>query len=107
MLELYHQGKLSLETIAQKMAHNPAVVYQVAKRGFIREGYYADLALVDLNRPWIVKGENILAKCGWSPFQGRTFRSQITHTFISGHMAFAEGRFDESMMGQRLTFERN
>ena len=107
MLQFFHEGKISLEKIVQKMCHNPAILFQISRRGFVREGYYADLVLADLNQPWKVEGENILAKCGWSPFMGRTFSSKVTHTFVSGHLAFSEGRFDESMKGQRLTFERN
>jgi dihydroorotase len=107
MLEFLHSGKLSLEKIVQKMSHNPAILFQISKRGFIREGYYADLVLVDLNDPWRVGPENILAKCGWSPFQGRQFQSKVTETFVSGHLAFSNGVFDNAMSGQRLTFERN
>lgn len=107
MLEFFHEGKVPLETIVQKMSHNPAILFRVSKRGFIREGYYADLALVDLSQPWKVDRENILSKCGWSPFQGKVFRSKVTHTFVSGHLAYAQGVFDESMKGQRLSFERN
>lgn len=107
MLDFFHAGKISLQQIVQKMSHNPATLFQISKRGFIREGYYADLVLVDLNRPWIVDRGNILSKCGWSPFQGREFRSTVTHTFVSGHLAYANGAFDESMKGQRLTFDRN
>jgi dihydroorotase len=107
MLELFHAGKMNLEKIVQKMSHNPAVLFQISKRGFIREGYYADLVLVDLNDPWRVTAENILYKCGWSPFDGRIFRSKITHTFVSGHLAFSEGKVDDSMKGHRLSFDRN
>lgn len=107
MLEFFHAGRMSLEKIVEKMSHNPAVLFQIVKRGFIREGYYADLVLVDMNRAWTVDSENILSKCGWSPFQGKTFQSQVTHTFVSGHLAFSLGKFDESMRGQRLTFDRN
>ena len=107
MLEFFHQGKISLEKIVQKMAHNPAVVFQIEKRGFIREGYYADLVLVDLHKPWKVGSDNILAKCGWSPFQDHVFQSSVTDTFVSGHHAYSDGKFNESMRGQRLTFERN
>ena len=107
MLDFFHAGKISLQQIVQKMSHNPATLFQISKRGFIREGYYADLVLVDLNRPWIVDRGNILSKCGWSPFQGREFRSTVPHTFVSGHLAYANGAFDESMKGQRLTFDRN
>ena len=107
MLEFFHDGKITLEKIAQKMAHNPAILFQIMKRGFIREGHYADLALVNLHDAWKVDRENILSKCGWSPFQGRTFRSKVTHTFVSGYLAFAEGKFNEAMKGQRLSFDRN
>jgi len=107
MLELYHEGKITLEKIVQKMAHNPAILFNVQKRGFIREGYFADLLLMDLNNPWVVEKSNILAKCGWSPFEGVTFKSRITHTFVSGHLAYADGKFDESQKGQRLLFDRH
>lgn len=107
MLEFYHVGKISLETIVQKMCHNPSILFQVEKRGFIREGYFADLVLVDLSKPWTVEKSNVLSKCGWSPFEGQTFSSKITHTFVSGHMAFAEGNFDESVKGKRLQFDRD
>lgn len=107
MLEFYHEGRIPIEKIVQKMAHNPAILFQVSKRGFIREGYYADLVLVDLNDPWKVDSGNILAKCGWSPFEGKIFKSKVTDTFVSGHLAFSNGKFDEGMKGQRLTFDRN
>ncbi len=106
MMEFYHQGKISLEKIIEKMSHNPATLFQVEKRGFIREGYFADLALVDLDKPWKVEKSNVLAKCGWSPFEGQIFKSSVTHTFISGHLAFADGHFNESTNGLRLTFDR-
>ncbi|MTI23409.1 dihydroorotase, partial [Fulvivirga kasyanovii] len=80
MLEFYHQGKITLEQVVEKMCHNPAILFNVEKRGFLREGYYADIAVVDTNRPWVVDKGNILAKCGWSPFEGQTFKSSITHT---------------------------
>ncbi len=107
MLEFFHAGKMKLEKIVEKMCHNPAILFQVSKRGFIREGYYADLVLVEPNHPWKVDSENILYKCGWSPFQGKTFKSRVTNTFVSGHLAFSDGTFDESMKGQRLSFDRN
>jgi dihydroorotase len=107
MLEFYHQGKLGLEEIVQKMSHNPATLFQIEKRGFIREGYYGDLVLVDLKKPWSVGKENILAKCGWSPFNGVTFKSQVTHTFVSGYLAYAEGVLYEEKTGLRLSFNRN
>jgi dihydroorotase len=106
MLEFYHQGKIKLEKIVQKMSHHPAILFQISKRGFVREGYFADLVLVDLDRPWQVSKGNVLAKCGWSPFEGVTFKSQVTHTFVSGHLAYENGVFDESEKGVRLTFER-
>jgi len=105
MLEFYHQGKISLEAIVQKMAHNPAILFRIQQRGFIREGYFADLVLVDLNKPWAVEKNNILTQCGWSPFEGTTFRSAVTHTFVSGHLAYADGVFDESKKGERLLFQ--
>lgn len=107
MLEFFHSGRMTLEQIVQKMSHNPAILFQILKRGFVREGYYADLVLVDLNQPWKVETQNIYAKCGWSPFTGRVFQSRVTHTFVSGHLAFSEGRFHEDMKGQRLSFDRN
>lgn len=106
MLELYHRGRIPLTEIARKMSHNPATLFAIEKRGFIREGYFADLVLADLNSPWTVGPENILAKCGWSPFEGFTFQSRITHTFVSGHLAWAEGRLDPSKTGKRLAFNR-
>src|SRR5690606_1420117 len=106
MLELYHRGLITLPQIATKMSHNPAILFRVENRGFVREGYFADLVLVDLKAPWTVTPENVLSKCGWSPFEGTTFHSQVTHTFVSGHPAYAEGKFDLSKTGKRLTFSR-
>lgn len=105
MLELYHQGKITLEKIVQKMAHNPAILFRVQNRGFIREGYFADLVLVDLDKPWTVNKDNILSKCQWSPFDGYRFKSQVTHTIVSGHLTFDNGIFHEEEKGQRLTFD--
>jgi dihydroorotase len=107
MLEFYHQGRIGLEKIVQKMAHNPAILFQVSGRGFIREGYFADLVLVDLKKTWKVEKSNIMAKCGWSPFEGTEFSSSITHTLVSGHLAYENGRIDESLKGQRLLFDRD
>ena len=107
MLDFFHAGRIRLEKIVEKMCHNPAILFQISKRGFVREGYYADLVLVEMNHPWKVDTENILYKCGWSPFQGRIFKSRVVTTFVSGHMAFHDGQFDESMKGQRLFFDRN
>jgi dihydroorotase len=106
MLEFYHQGKMTLPKIVEKMCHAPAVCFQIENRGFIREGYAADLVLIDLNKPWQVKKDNILYKCGWSPFEGITFQSSITHTWVNGHLAYVNGYFDESQKGQRLLFNR-
>ncbi|HEY9196664.1 MAG TPA: dihydroorotase [Mucilaginibacter sp.] len=106
MLELYHHGKIRLEQIVEKMAHNVATCFQVDRRGFIREGYWADLVLVDLNRPWNVNRNNILYKCGWSPFEGTTFRSQVMHTIISGKLVYSNGSFNEYKQGKRLNFNR-
>ena len=106
MMEFYHQKKITIEKIIQKMAHNPAILFQIKERGFIREGYFADLVLVNPNQPWKVEKSNILAKCGWSPFEGTTFQSAVTHTWVSGHLAYSEGNLDESKKGERLTFSR-
>ena len=106
MLEFSKNGKISIEKVVEKMCHNPAICFNVENRGFIREGYFADLVLVNLNSPWEVKKENILYKCGWSPFEGETFNAQITHTFVNGHTAYEYGNFDESKNGMRLTFDR-
>lgn len=104
MLEFCKQGKISLEKVVEKMAHSPAVCFKVENRGFIREGYWADLVLVDLNKPWTVSRENVLSKCGWSPFEGNTFQSSITHTIVSGHLAYENGKFNEADLGKRLRF---
>ena len=106
MLEFYHQGKIALEKIVEKMCHAPAICFQLSNRGFIREGYAADLVLVDLNKPWQVEKKNILYKCGWSPFEGTTFKSKVTHTWVNGHLVYKEGEFDESKKGARLLFDR-
>ena len=106
MLAFVNQEKISLEKVVEKMCHNPAICFQVENRRFIREGYFADLVLVDLNSPWEVNKENILYKCGWSPFEGEAFNAQITHTFVNGHIAYEYGSFDETSRGMRLTFDR-
>lgn len=106
MLEFVHQKKLSIEQVAEKMAHNPAICFQVEKRGFIREGYWADLVLADMNSPWKVAKVNILYKCGWSPFEGQTFQSKITHTFVSGNLVWADGKIQNEETGKRLKFVR-
>jgi dihydroorotase len=106
MLELHHQGKISLEKIAEKMAHAVADCFQIEKRGYIREGYFADLVIVDLNSPWTVEKSNILYKCGWSPFEGFSFHSKVKQTFVNGNLIYDNGSFDESKKGERLTFLR-
>lgn len=106
LMEMHHQGKLSLERIVEKACHNPAVLFRIDRRGYLREGYYADLVLVNPDEPWEVKQENILYKCGWSPFEGQQFQAQVKHTFISGHLAYSDGNFDESVGGLRLRFNR-
>ena len=103
MLEFYKQGLISLEKIAEKMCHNPAILYHIEKRGFIREGYFADLTLVDLNTNWTVSKENILYKCGWSPVEGTTFHSSITQTFVNGNLVYNNGLFNEKTRGMALT----
>ncbi len=106
ILEKHQEGKISLEQIVEKMCHNPSKLFQVEKRGFIREGHFADLVAVDLNSPWEVTQENIAYKCSWSPFEGHTFRSKITHTFVNGHLAFENGIFSAERHAKRLTFDR-
>lgn len=106
MLAFVNQEKISLEKVVEKMCHNPAICFQVKNRGFIREGYFADLVLIDLDKPWVVSKENILYKCGWSPLEGEAFNAQITHTFVNGHIAYEYGIFDETNRGMRLDFER-
>jgi len=106
MLHYYKQGKISLEKIVSKMSHALADCFQIAERGYIREGYHADLVLVDLNTPHKVSKENILYKCGWSPLENFEFPASITHTFVNGQLVYADGKFDESKKGQRLLFDR-
>jgi len=107
MLELYHQQKISLEEIADKMCHTPADIFQIDKRGYIREGYWADLVLVDLNTHWTVQENNLLYKCKWSPFEGQLFHSKVTHTLVNGNIVFEEGSFNENKKGMRLEFNRS
>lgn len=106
MFELYHQGKITLEQIAEKMSHNVASCFQIEKRGFIREGYWADIVLVDLNKTNTVTKDNLLYKCKWSPFEGTTFRSTIEHTFVSGNLAWSKGKLTSETAGKRLSFNR-
>jgi dihydroorotase len=106
MLEFYHRGKISLEKIVEKMCHNPAILFQIEKRGYIREGYKADLVLVDLNSPWKVNRDNILYKCGWSPFEGTNFKSRVTHTFVNGQLVYKNFKVLDVKNAERLVFER-
>ncbi|WP_353149187.1 dihydroorotase [Flavobacterium sp.] len=106
MMESYSKGKISIEKIVEKMCHNPAKIFKIENRGFIKEGYFADLVLVNPHMPWNVKKENIIAKCGWSPFEGINFKSRVTHTFVNGKLAYANGKVKDIIAGQRLTFDR-
>ena len=106
MLDMVAKEKLTIEKMVEKMCHAPAICFQVEKRGYIRKGYHADLVLVDTNKPYTVSKENILYRCGWSPFEGHTFKSTVTHTFVNGNLVYENGNFDESTKGQRLTFQR-
>lgn len=103
MLEFYKQGLISLEKITEKMCHNPAILYSIEKRGFIREGYFADLTIVDLHSSWTVDKNNLLSKCGWSPVEGTTFQTKVTHTFVNGNLVYNNGQFDDTKRGQALS----
>jgi dihydroorotase len=106
MLHYYKQGKISLEKIAEKMSHAVADCFQIKDRGYIREGYFADLVLIDMKQQTKVSKENILYKCGWSPLESFDFPATITHTFVNGHLVYGNNSFDESQKGMRLTFDR-
>lgn len=107
LFESFHQGKISVEKIVEKTAHNPAKLFKIENRGFIREGYFADLVIVDPASPWNVRKDNIISKCGWSPFEGNTFKSKISHTFVNGKMVYANGKVNETPFGERLLFDRS
>lgn len=107
LLELVDKGELTIEELVQKTAHNTAICFQIENRGFIREGYWADIVLVDRNNPQKVERSAVLSKCGWSPFEGYTFKSSIEHTIVSGKLVFSEGKIIEEEAGQRLLFDRN
>ena len=107
ILELYHEGLLTLEAIVEKTSHNVAELYRIKDRGYLREGYYADLVLVNINAPWEVTPSSILSKCGWSPFTGLTFRSSIEKTFVNGNLVFDSGKINHTTTGKRLTFEKH
>ncbi len=106
LLEASKEGMISIEKIVEKTAHNPAILFQIEQRGFLREGYHADLVLVDPNSDWTVSSDNILYKCGWSPFEGQSFSSKITHTFVNGDLVYENGKVNEKKSGQRLLFLR-
>lgn len=106
LLECYLQGKISLEKIAEKMCHNPAQLFDIDRRGYVREGYYADLVLVDLDAPYTVHKDNVLYKCGWSPLEGQTFQAQVTHTFVNGHLAYENGHFSNQKAAMAAVFNR-
>lgn len=104
LLEMHHKGKISLEKIVEKFAHNPAILFRIKDRGYIRPGYKADLVLVDLNSPWMVKKENILSKCGWSPLEGTVFKSRVTHTLVNGKVVYENSKFASNSNSERLIF---
>lgn len=106
MLQLFHQKKISLTKIVEKMSHAPATLFQIDKRGYIRKGYHADLVLLDLNQQWRVHSNNILYKCKWSPLENMLFHSAITHTFVNGNLVYCNGVFREENRGMRLLFNR-
>jgi dihydroorotase len=104
MLELSREGKISMERVVEKMSHAVADCFQISDRGYIREGYWADLILVDVNATTHVQSSDLYSKCGWSPFKGQSFHSRITHTFVSGHLVFENGKFNEDIKGKAVTF---
>ena len=106
ILEAHHNGKISLETIIQKMCHNPAILFDVNKRAYSKEGYYADLVIFNLNNPWKVSKENLMYKCNWSPFEDTTFKSRVLQTIVNGNTVFKDGVIIESKMGQKIEFNR-
>jgi dihydroorotase len=106
LLEKVKEGVIPIEKAVEKMSHNPAKLFQIEKRGFIKEGYFADLVLIDTNKPQTVSKDNVLYKCGWSPFEGTTFSSTITHTFVNGNLIYNNGVFNDDIKGKRITFNR-
>jgi len=106
MLEYWHRGIMTLEKIVEKMCHNPAILFGIEKRGYIRKGYKADLCLFNPDSPWTVNKENIYYKCGWSPFEGQQFRSKVEQTWVNGIPVFDNGRFNTEQKGELLTFRR-
>lgn len=106
MMDAVLEGKITIEKMVEKMCHNPAILFEIEKRGYVREGYFADLVLLQPNRPWEVTKKNVLYQCGWSPFEGHKFQSSVTHTFINGHLAYEQGSFSTQKNAKRLTFNR-
>jgi dihydroorotase len=106
MMEFVQEGKISMEKVVEKMCHAPAECFQVDKRGYLREGYWADVLIVDPDKKWTVAKENILYKCGWSPLEGHEFTGKVESTIVSGHLAWHDGKLNERKMGERLTFDR-
>ena len=106
LLEKVKEGVIPIEKAVEKMSHNPAKLFQIEKRGFIKEGYFADIVLIDMNKSQTVSKDNILYKCGWSPFEGTTFSSTITHTFVNGNLIYNNGVFNDEIKGKRITFNR-
>ena len=106
MLYYHREGKITLEKIAEKMSHAVATCFEIEDRGFVRETYFADLVLADLNKSFTVKQDNILYKCGWSPLEAFTFPASVTHTFVNGNLVYENNTFDESNKGMRLKFTR-
>ena len=106
LFEMHRKGYITVEKLVEKVAHNPAILFEIKERGYIREGYKADLVLINPNAPWTVTKENIAYKCGWSPFEGTTFRARVTHTFVNGHLAYENGKIAKATKGERLTFNR-
>ncbi len=106
IFEKYREGFISLEKVVEKMCHNPAILFDISQRGYVREGYFADLVVVDPKAQWEVSESNILYKCGWAPFEGQTFNSKVTHTYVNGHLAYHRGEISEDKKGQRLQFDR-
>ena len=106
LFEMHRKGYITVEKLVEKVAHNPAILFEIKDRGYIREGYKSDVVLINPNAPWTVTKENIAYKCGWSPFEGTTFRARVTHTFVNGHLAYENGKIAKATNGERLTFNR-
>ena len=105
-MEMVHEEKISIEKMVEKMCHNPAILFQVEKRGYIKKGFFADLVIIDANSPWTVNQENILYKCGRSPFEGRSFKARVTQTFLNGSLVYNNFKFSDIKAAKRLTFDR-